>query len=123
MDNQLTATLPVSTTNDSVTESSYEKEHAPKVFAGAPVYVESIYGCDQDGNFKQGSTRTHWAACLFKDADDTSGCVTAEVIGMLGVASEGATFDDALANIKEALELALEDGQGADRCLQAALGT
>ena len=53
-----------------------------------------------------------WAVCLFVDPEDPKKRVTAEVIGFPGVASEGDGEEEALTNLHEALELALDEPEG-----------
>lgn len=83
-----------------------------RAFSGAPVITELSVTVEGDNWQNPIQTQlSRWAVCLFKDRDDPSGYVTAEVIGLEGVASEGPDRESAITNIKEALQLALEELQ------------
>ena len=85
----------------------------PRIFVGLPVYTELVTVWPED-NWKEAQVQgvTRWAVCLYRDEEDVEGWVTADVIALPGVASEGATEAQAIANVKEALNLALEALQG-----------
>lgn len=82
----------------------------PRAFSGAPVVAEVVVTAKGDG-WENPTPKmiTRWAVCLFRDREDPSGYVTAEVIGLEGVASEGPDRESAMVNVKEALQLALDD--------------
>ncbi len=78
-----------------------------KYFEGLPVFTAStLQLCDGDWHE---AVSERWAVCLFRDVDDPENWVTAEVIGVRGIASEGATREEAMGNIKEALLLARDE--------------
>ena len=66
-----------------------------------------FYSVDADGHC---NTIERWAACIYKDPEDTAGWLTVDVLGLPGVASQGHSRDEAVSNVREAIELALEDG-------------
>ena len=82
------------------------------VFTGAPAFTSTSISCVRDDweNAKT-ETVTRWAVCLYTDREDPKRWVTAEVIALPGVASEGATEEEAIDNVREALGLALENKQ------------
>lgn len=98
---------------DTVFEHKAEREEL-RVFSGPPVFTDAITSyLDDDWENAKTETITRWAVCLFRDGEDPQRWVTADVIGFPGVASEGATEDEAMANVREALKLALESlGEG-----------
>lgn len=49
-----------------------------------------------------------WAVCLYRDAEEAGETLTAVVIGLPGVASEGASREEAIDNVQEALSLRFE---------------
>ena len=49
-----------------------------------------------------------WAVCLYRDIEETEQILTAVVIGLPGVASEGASKEEAISNVKEAINLRFE---------------
>jgi predicted RNase H-like HicB family nuclease len=49
-----------------------------------------------------------WAVCLYRDPEETEQILTAVVIGLPGVASEGASKEEAISNVKEAINLRFE---------------
>ena len=49
-----------------------------------------------------------WAVCLYCDREETEEILTAVVIGLPGVASEGNSREEAIRNVKEALNLRFE---------------
>ena len=51
-----------------------------------------------------------WAVCIYKDPEDTAGWLTVDVLALPGVASQGHSRDEAVSNAREAIALALEDG-------------
>lgn len=62
-----------------------------------------------DADWRQ-HTIERWTVCIYKDPEDTAGWLTVDVLGLPGVASQGHSRDEAVSNAREAIELALEDG-------------
>lgn len=78
----------------------------PTPFRAEPVLPAAMWGYKEGGDLSSVSTATftRWAVCLHRDAEDPQGWVTADVIGLKGVASEGRTDEDALSNAHEAIQ-------------------
>lgn len=93
----------------------------PRMFVGTPVYTDLVTTWEED-NWEQARVEgvTRWAVCLYRDEEEAEGWVTAEVIALSGVASEGATEAQATANVKEALKLALDALQEDERQVREA---
>lgn len=86
-----------------------------RAFKGQPVIQQVSVGFTGPEGAPEIKTFTRWAVCVFKDADDSDGWTTAEVVGLSGVASEGRTEVEALENIKEAIALAVEEPGASQR--------
>ncbi len=84
-------------------ERSYENISGG-VYTGPAVFSVGLYGSASD----EPRAERRWATCLYKDPDDPDGWWTAQIMGLMGVASEGRTEDAALESLRGALSCALE---------------
>lgn len=76
-------------------------------FKGESVISTLCVSVKPDGT-SEVTTHNRWAVCLYRDADETGQFLTADVIGLPGVASEGASREEAISNVKEAIRLRFE---------------
>lgn len=96
------ADMNITTEVRSITNFGVEKA---VLFNGDPVSGVAFVQSDDEGATWETITGKRWAVCLYRDPDDPQRFVTAVVIGLPGVASEGSTEDEAIAAVTEAIEL------------------
>ena len=93
------------------TETVWEPKavrNEPRLFAGEPVFTEVVTTqAGDDWENAETHTITRWAVCLYVDEEEPEGRVTADVVGLRGVVSDGVTEEEAIENVCEALRLAL----------------
>lgn len=86
-------------------------EKGPRKFTGGLVITSAgVLIPGGDVSKAEYQTLNRWAVCLSRDPEDLEGWITAEVIGLPGIASEGRTRDEAISNVREALMRAIEEG-------------
>ena len=89
-------------------EFQTEKRVEAKAFTGEPLIERFHVTMRPDGKVDREMFR-RWAVCLHRDPEDPEHYVTATVIGLNGIISQGATRQEAQDNIREAIQLCFED--------------
>ena len=76
-------------------------------FEGEPVISTFCIRANPDGATETTRDRK-WAVCLYRDIEEPGPWLTADVIGLPGVTTQGATREEAISNVKEAIDLRFE---------------
>ncbi len=76
-------------------------------FAGESAITTFYIRANADGTTEITKHRK-WAVCLYRDAEELGPWLTADVIGLPGVTSQGASRDEAISNVAEAIALRFE---------------
>ncbi len=62
----------------------------------------------ESGGTTEVTKHRKWAVCLYRDVDEPGPWLTADVIGLSGVTSQGASRNEAISNVAEAIALRFE---------------
>lgn len=96
--------IPICQPTTTASRAGSDESVGGAFYSGSAAFSIAVYGGEDD----EPKVETRWAACIYRDPDDSDGWWTAQIVGLMGVASEGRTREDALANLRGALSCALE---------------